>query len=187
MVLPDPLRIASHGTTVVLAKFRDLLDAITNPLLRWGAANSMWIYTLGIKCCAIEMMSGLTIRFDADRFGMVPRASPRQCDLLIVNGPITYKFAPKMRTLYEQMADPKYVIAMGDCSICGGPFYDSYSVMEGVDKLFPVDVYVPGCPPRPETLIDGILKLQQKIKRGEIGRYRVPQDTVGVVTPQAKT
>ncbi|MBI4361567.1 MAG: NADH-quinone oxidoreductase subunit NuoB [Euryarchaeota archaeon] len=168
-----------------MGRLRDLIDALTNPLLRWGAAQSLWIYTLGIKCCAIEMMSGLTIRFDADRFGMLPRSTPRQCDLMVVNGPITYKFASKMKTLYDQMADPKYVIAMGDCSICGGPFYDSYSVMEGVDKLFPVDVYVPGCPPRPETLIDGILKLQEKIRRGEVGRYRIPQDTHGVLRPAA--
>ncbi len=142
-------------------------------IFNWARMRSMWPMTFGLACCAIEMMATGASRFDTfERFGMLFRASPRQSDLMIVAGTLTKKMAPNVRRLYEQMPEPKYVIAMGECAICGGPFYDSYSVVDGVDRIIPVDVHIPGCPPRPEALIYGILKLQEKVLKGEIERYR---------------
>ena len=133
--------------------------------VNWARANSIWPLTFGIACCAIEMMAVGADKFDIDRFGSgVFRATPRQTDLMIVAGTVTYKLAPRIIKLYEQMPEPKYVIAMGACTIGGGPYSKlGYQVIKGVDKIIPVDVYVPGCPPRPEALIDAILKLQDKI------------------------
>jgi len=136
-------------------------------------ANSLWPMTFGLACCAIEMMATGASRFDMARFGCeVFRPSPRQCDLMIVCGTVNKKMAPAVRTLYDQMPEPKWVIALGNCAISGGPFKfpGQYAVVEGVDQLFPVDVYVPGCPPRPEALIEGILTLEQKLT----GRRRWP-------------
>lgn len=143
------------------AKFAKLED-----LLALSRANSLWPLTFGLACCAIEMMATGMARWDLSRFGAeVFRPSPRQADVMIVAGTVNKKMAPAIKTLYDQMLEPKWVIAMGNCAISGGPFVypGQYAVVEGVDKLFPVDVYVPGCPPRPEALIEGILQLEQKL------------------------
>ncbi|MFN0009922.1 MAG: NADH-quinone oxidoreductase subunit B [Planctomycetota bacterium] len=134
-------------------------------LVNWGRKNSLWPMPLGLSCCGIELMAMIGPRFDIARFGAeAARFSPRQCDVLIVAGTLTWKMAEACRTIYDQMPDPKWVIAMGVCSSSGG-MYDSYAVVQGVDMLLPVDVYVPGCPPRPDAVIDALLKLQKKIER----------------------
>lgn len=141
---------------------------LIRPVFNWAGRNSLFPLHWGLACCAIEFAAAFGARWDAERFGVVPRSSPRQCDLLIVNGTVTWKVAHKLITLYEQMPEPKWVIAMGNCATGGGPFRTAYSVVPGVDKLVPVDVYIAGCPPRPEALLDGILKLEELIKeRGE--------------------
>ncbi|MEI7640715.1 MAG: NADH-quinone oxidoreductase subunit B family protein [bacterium] len=128
-------------------------------------SNSMWTMTFGLACCAMEMLATGAATYDWARFGFeVPSASPRRSDLMIVAGTVTEKMVPAIKTLYEQMPEPKYVIAMGSCAISGGPYvYDSYTIVRGVDTVLPVDVYVVGCPPRPEALLDGLIKLQEKI------------------------
>ncbi|HYK94089.1 MAG TPA: NADH-quinone oxidoreductase subunit B family protein [Thermoplasmata archaeon] len=134
------------------------------PVFNWAGRNSLFPLHWGLACCAIEFAAAFGARWDAERFGVVPRSSPRQCDLLIVNGTVTWKVAHKLITLYEQMPEPKWVIAMGNCATGGGPFRTAYSVVPGVDKLVPVDIYIAGCPPRPEALLDGILKLEELIR-----------------------
>ncbi len=134
-------------------------------LVNWGRKNSLWPMPLGLSCCGIELMAMIGPKFDIARFGAeAARFSPRQCDLLIVAGTLTWKMAEACRTIYDQMPDPKWVIAMGVCSSSGG-MYDSYAVVQGVDMILPVDVYVPGCPPRPDAVIDALMKLQKKIER----------------------
>jgi len=134
-------------------------------MLNWTRKSSLWYMLFGLACCAIEMMQTGGPRSDLDRFGAVPRATPRQSDLMIVAGTLTLKMALRTKLLYDQMPEPKYVISMGSCSNCGGLFQLAYSVCDGVDKVLPVDVYVPGCPPRPEALTEGLLKLQDKIQQ----------------------
>jgi NADH-quinone oxidoreductase subunit B len=139
---------------------------VLSRLKDWSRENSLWPATFGLACCAIEMMATAAAKYDLARFGMeVYRASPRQADLLIVSGRVALKMAPVVRELYDQMPEPKWVIAMGDCASCGGIF-NNYAIVQGVDRLIPVDVYIPGCPPRPEALIDGILKLQARVGAG---------------------
>ena len=134
--------------------------------MNWAKESSIWPMTFGLACCAIEMMATGASRYDLDRFGAGAfRASPRQADLMIVAGTVTFKMASRVRRLYEQMPDPKYVIAMGACTVGGGPYFKwGYHVVKGVDLVVPVDVYVPGCPPRPEALLEGVMRIQDKIK-----------------------
>ena len=143
----------------------EALSRIVDPIANWARSNSVWPLTFGTSCCAIEMMSVGMSAFDISRFGSeVFRATPRQADMIITAGTITRKMAPALITLYDQLPEPKYVIAMGACTITGGMFNDSYSVVQGVDRIIPVDIYLPGCPPRPEGILDALLKLQQKIR-----------------------
>ena len=139
--------------------------------LNWARANSLWPMTFGLACCAIEMMAAGAARFDLDRFGAGAfRATPRQSDLMIVAGTVTFKMASRIRRLYNQMPEPKYVMAMGACTVGGGPYFKyGYHVVKGVDLIVPVDVYIPACPPRPEALIEGLLRLQDKIRQESIG------------------
>ncbi len=151
-------------------------------LLKHGRANSLWPMTFGLACCAIEMMAAGASRFDLSRFGAeVFRPSPRQCDVMIVAGTISKKMFPAVKTLYDQMPEPKWVIAMGNCAISGGPFkFDGqYGIIEGADTFLPVDIYIPGCPPRPEALIEGILELEEKIT----GSRRWPRVESGLEQP----
>lgn len=141
-------------------------------IVRWAQLNSIWPAQFGLACCAIEMMATAASRFDVSRFGAeVMRATPRQADLMIVAGRVSQKMAPVLRQLYDQMPDPKWVISMGACASCGGVF-NNYAIVQGVDRIVPVDVYIPGCPPTPEGLIDGIMKLQEKIRAGGIPANR---------------
>ena len=142
---------------VVITKVDDVLN--------WARLSSIFPMGFGIACCAIEMMGTYASGYDLDRFGVIPLSSPRQSDMMIVAGTVTFKMADRIRRLYEQMPEPRYVVSMGSCSNCGGPYWEhGYHVVKGVDRIIPVDVYVPGCPPRPEALIGGILKLQEKIR-----------------------
>src|SRR5687768_16960091 len=135
-------------------------------LVNWTRKSSLWPATFGLACCAIEMMASGAGRYDLARFGAeVFRASPRQADLMIVAGRVSQKMAPVLRQIYDQMPEPKWVIAMGACASCGNGIFNNYAIVQGVDEIVPVDVYVPGCPPRPESLIYGILQLQRKIKK----------------------
>ncbi len=131
----------------------------------WGRKASLWGFAYGLKCCSIEMMAFGVARYDCDRYGIIFRATPRQSDLMFVAGLVTKMMARRLKRLYDQMADPKYVIAMGECAISGGPYHDSYAIVAGVDRVVPVDVYIPGCPPTPEALFDGVIRLQEKIQK----------------------
>lgn len=134
-------------------------------LLNYSRLSSMWQMFFGLACCAIEMMATSASHYDLDRFGIIPRPSPRHCDIILISGTVTLKMATRVKRLYDQMPEPKYIISMGSCANCGGPYWEhGYHVLKGIDRIIPVDVYVPGCPPRPEALLDGLLKLQDRIR-----------------------
>ena len=165
---PDiPQELAEN---IILSSLSDMYD--------WARLSSLWPLMYGTACCFIEVAAMIGSRFDFDRFGLVPRSSPRQADLLITAGTVTMKMAPALVRLYEQMPEPKYVIAMGACTITGGMFStDSYSAVRGVDKLIPVDVYLPGCPPRPEAIMDAVVKLRKKVANEDIRERGMLQQT----------
>ncbi len=148
-------QVADHGYVVTS------LDEVIN----WARTGSLWWMTFGLACCAVEMMQGSMPRYDIERFGFAPRASPRQSDVMIVAGTLTNKMAPALRKVYDQMSEPRYVISMGSCANGGGYYHYSYSVVRGCDRIVPIDIYIPGCPPTAEAFVYGILQLQKKIRR----------------------
>lgn len=167
-MLDEELKSDLQKRGVFVTSFEDLYN--------WGRKNSLWPLQFGLACCAIEMIATAAARFDLARFGAeVFRPSPRQADLMIIAGTVTKKMAPMVVRLYNQMPEPKYVIAMGACAISGGPFKEGYNVLKGIDRYIPVDVAIPGCPPRPEALLEGLIKLQEKIQAQRLfGPHKAP-------------
>ena len=174
----EPLRKAARACKHVPLMTRFV--SITDKVLNTGKACSLWGLQFGLACCAIEMIATAAARHDLDRFGIILRATPRQADCMIVAGTVTTKMAPVLERLYDQMPEPKWVLALGNCAVSGGRFYhDAYSVVKGGDRVIPVDIYVPGCPPRPEALIDGLLKLHEKIRGESIADERPERRVTG--------
>ncbi|MCG8606611.1 NADH-quinone oxidoreductase subunit NuoB [bacterium] len=176
-----------RGTDSIVGKEKKFLEegqygdniviTTADRILSWARYSSLWPMTFGLACCAIEMMATAASRYDLDRFGAgVMRPSPRQTDLMIVAGTVTIKMAERIKRLYDQMPEPKYVLSMGSCATCGGPYWQhGYHVLKGVDLIVPVDVYVTGCPPRPEALIDGVIKIQEKIRQESVIKRKLQE------------
>ncbi|MBN1644236.1 MAG: NADH-quinone oxidoreductase subunit B [Dehalococcoidales bacterium] len=165
LAVPDPVGWQEEDIS------RNVLVTTVDAVINWSRRASLWPVNFGLACCAFEMIATASSRFDISRFGMeILRPSPRQADLMIVSGTLTWKMAPALKRIYSQMAEPKWVIAMGACAISGGLFHRSYSVVHGVNLIVPVDVYIPGCPPRPEALLNGIQKLYEKIQKQSIAQ-----------------
>ena len=164
----------------------DVAVASLDQLLTWGAVNSLWVFPMATSCCGIELMATAASRVDVDRMGTIVRGTPRQADVMVVAGTITVKMAPRVKKLWDQMPEPKWCIAMGSCAISGDFYRNLYSVVPGIDTFLPVDVYVPGCPPNPEALMHGLLRLQEKIQRQRKGEKVVPEvnpDRIQVTKP----
>jgi NADH-quinone oxidoreductase subunit B len=164
-----------RGMTAINNQLADkgFLVTTTDDLINWARTGSLMWMTFGLACCAVEMMQASMPRYDLERFGFAPRASPRQSDVMIVAGTLTNKMAPALRKVYDQMPEPRYVISMGSCANGGGYYHYSYAVVRGCDRIVPVDVYVPGCPPRPEALLEGVVLLQERIQSEDMAeRWR---------------
>ena len=142
----------------------NIVIAKTEDLFNWARLSSLWQVSFGLSCCAIEMMATSASHYDFDRFGVIPRPSPRQADIIIISGTVTLKMATRIKRLYEQMPDPKFVVAVGSCGVASGAFHGCYNVIGSIDEVIPVDAYIPGCPPRPEAIIDGVVKLVNSIR-----------------------
>ncbi len=169
-IIVDP----ESGGSAIVTSIRNLLRKGFGWLISWGVAKSPWIPHLGIKCCSIEIPYAVGVsRFDMERFGVAPSGAPRQTDVLIVNGPVSKKFASRIKVLYDQMPEPKFVIALGECAIVGGPFKGTYSLVEGVNKILPVDMYIPGCPPRPEAFLEALIHFREVVykRRLDLGTF----------------
>ena len=163
-IVRDSLRTYKAPTNAMFLKLADFSKMASGGLIRWSRSNSLWPLQFGLACCAIELMDFGAARIDAERKGfLLFRGTPRQCDVMIVAGWVTKSIVPRIKRLYEQMSEPRYVVAYGECATCGGPWWESYNIIKGIDQVLPVDVYVAGCPPRPENLFAALMKLQEKV------------------------
>lgn len=163
-LLQDSLKKRKTPTNTMFLRLSDFSKAVSNGVVKWSRSNSMWPMLFGLACCAIELMDFGAARIDAERKGyLLFRGTPRQCDVMIVAGWVTKSMVPRVKRLYEQMASPKYVVAYGECATAGGPWYESYNIVKGIDQVLPVDVYAIGCPPKPENLFAALMKLQEKV------------------------
>ncbi len=163
-IVRDSLRTYKEPTNAMFLKLADFSKMASGGLIRWSRSNSLWPLQFGLACCAIELMDFGAARIDAERKGfLLFRGTPRQCDVMIVAGWVTKSIVPRIKRLYEQMSEPRYVVAYGECATCGGPWWESYNIIKGIDQVLPVDVYVAGCPPRPENLFAALMKLQEKV------------------------